>query len=162
MHKLGVAQYLATALKALEMSGRVRVGGHNSKTTNSIKGQSPGASFLSNLCQQKAEHSCESPSRIHPPLVRRISAGENKNLLLPIPLIQHPEYQRNSPRFWNRTIWFESLQNCSHLSLSLTANISSTCPTIVVTLLPSSIKRKMHAPARTYKKPKVIKHLDKC
>ena len=49
MDKLrAAAQYLATALTALEMSGRVWVDSHISEPTNLRNGQFPGASILSN------------------------------------------------------------------------------------------------------------------
>ena len=113
-------------------------------------------------CQQREAHSYQTIFRVRPPITQRTSAGKPLSPPSPYPSRRNTLNTRNSPRFLTETIWSESLPSWAHLALSPTANMSSTCTTVVITTPPSSINRKTHASTMHCTNPEANKHSVRC
>lgn len=96
-------------------------------------------------------------SRIHPPILQRMSAGE-QHARLPSPLVETPRFPTELAHVLDRTLLvqvpFKLVKLCF---LSYRKDMSSPCTSIATPA--SSIKRNTLASARHYKHPEVNKNL---
>ena len=113
--------YLASALTAFAISGRVWFASYIKRLTNSRKGQSPTDSFLSNSSSFRPVES----GVVLPELFKSRRGVFSESLLrnrqsasIPIPQKRQPAYHHNSHRLLTGTRRFRSSQNWSHLALS--------------------------------------------